>query len=124
VFFKLWGNFKKVTALSVLHEWEVLDHLPHIPDLAPIDFYLFGLLKEHLICKWFATNGDMQHAAISWLNVVDVDFSHTGIGAFVSVWDRYLNMFDDYVEMWYVPKPCYVFRIAGAPWECLVPCYF
>jgi hypothetical protein len=41
----------------------------------------------------------MQHAAISWLNVVDVDFSHAGIGAFVSVWDKYLNMFDDYVEM-------------------------
>jgi hypothetical protein len=30
------------------YNWEVLDHPPDSPDLAPSDFYLFGLLKKHL----------------------------------------------------------------------------
>jgi histone-lysine N-methyltransferase SETMAR len=29
-------------------QWEVLDHPPYSPDLAPSDFYLFGPLKHHL----------------------------------------------------------------------------
>jgi histone-lysine N-methyltransferase SETMAR len=27
-------------------KWEVMEHPAHSPDLAPSDFYLFGLLKE------------------------------------------------------------------------------
>ena len=35
---------------DVLREfrWELLPHLPYIPDLAPSDFFLFPKLKEHL----------------------------------------------------------------------------
>jgi len=28
--------------------WELLQHLPYTPDLAPSDFHLFGPLKESL----------------------------------------------------------------------------
>jgi hypothetical protein len=30
------------------YNWEVLDHPPYSPDLAPSDFHLFGPLKKHL----------------------------------------------------------------------------
>jgi histone-lysine N-methyltransferase SETMAR len=29
-------------------QWELLEHLPYRPDLAPGDFLVFGLLKNHL----------------------------------------------------------------------------
>jgi hypothetical protein len=29
-------------------QWELLEHPPYSPDLAPSDFCLFGLLKKHL----------------------------------------------------------------------------
>jgi histone-lysine N-methyltransferase SETMAR len=34
-------------------KWELLEHLPYSPDLAPSDFHLFGLLKKHLSGKTF-----------------------------------------------------------------------
>jgi histone-lysine N-methyltransferase SETMAR len=39
------------------YNWEVLDHPPYSPDLAPSDFHLFGPLKKHLGGRRFATNG-------------------------------------------------------------------
>jgi hypothetical protein len=30
------------------HSWDVTDHPPYSPDLAPSDFHLFGSLKKHL----------------------------------------------------------------------------
>lgn len=35
------------------HNWEVIVHLPHSPDLAPFDFHLFGPLKADLLDKRF-----------------------------------------------------------------------
>jgi hypothetical protein len=34
-------------------QWELLEHPPYSPDLAPSDFHLFGLLKNHLSGKRF-----------------------------------------------------------------------
>jgi histone-lysine N-methyltransferase SETMAR len=35
-------------------QWELLEHPPYSPDLAPSDFHLFGPLKKHLGGKSFA----------------------------------------------------------------------
>jgi hypothetical protein len=35
-------------------QWELLEHPPYSPDLAPIGFHLFGPLKDHLGAKSFA----------------------------------------------------------------------
>jgi histone-lysine N-methyltransferase SETMAR len=32
-------------------QWELLEHLPYIPDLAPSDFHLFGPLKTTLVAN-------------------------------------------------------------------------
>jgi hypothetical protein len=34
-------------------KWEVLEHPPYNPDLAPSDFHLFGPLKHHLSAEHF-----------------------------------------------------------------------
>jgi histone-lysine N-methyltransferase SETMAR len=36
--------------------WELLEHLPYSPDLAPSGFHLFGPLKNHLAGKSFIDN--------------------------------------------------------------------
>jgi hypothetical protein len=39
-----WATQERIQEL----EWELLEHLPYSPDLAPTDIHLFGLLKNHL----------------------------------------------------------------------------
>ena len=38
---------------------ELLPHPPYSPDLAPFDFYLFPLLKEHLSGIHFSSDNDV-----------------------------------------------------------------
>jgi histone-lysine N-methyltransferase SETMAR len=38
----------QTTATLRSFKWEVLQHLPYSPDLAPSDFHLFDPLKHHL----------------------------------------------------------------------------
>jgi len=43
-----------------LLQLNVLTHPPYSPDLAPSDFYLFPLLKEHLRGRQYANDNDIQ----------------------------------------------------------------
>jgi len=48
-------------ATSVAAEcgYKLLPHPPYSPDLAPSDFYLFPLLKEHLCGRQYASDNDI-----------------------------------------------------------------
>jgi hypothetical protein len=51
-------------------EWELLEHLPYRPDLAPSDFHLFGPLKKapcwQVFCWWWrGWNGGAEVAEAS-----------------------------------------------------------
>jgi hypothetical protein len=52
------------------YHWEVLDHPPYSPDLAPSDFHLFGPLKDHLGGRRFTTDGEVHQAIMSWLQAL------------------------------------------------------
>ncbi|GFN81127.1 GTPase-activating protein and vps9 domain-containing protein 1-like [Plakobranchus ocellatus] len=54
--------------------WEILPHPAHSPDLAPSDFYLFGLLKRHLGGMAFETEDDLISELRNWFDNLDVDF--------------------------------------------------
>ncbi|GFV97260.1 histone-lysine N-methyltransferase SETMAR [Trichonephila clavipes] len=41
-------------------KWEVLDHPPYSPDLAPSDFHLFRYLKSHLGGKSFHDDDEIK----------------------------------------------------------------
>jgi histone-lysine N-methyltransferase SETMAR len=41
-------------------QWELLEHLPHSPDLATSDFHLFGPLKNHVSGKRFADDKEVE----------------------------------------------------------------
>jgi histone-lysine N-methyltransferase SETMAR len=79
------------------YNWEVLDHPPYSPDLAPSDFHPFGPLKKHQGGRRFATDGEVQQAVMSWLQALDTDFFYAGIDALVYWWDKCLGKYGDYV---------------------------
>jgi histone-lysine N-methyltransferase SETMAR len=79
------------------YNWEVLDHPPFSPDLAPSDFHLSAPLKKHLGGRRFATDGEVQHAVMSWLQALDT-ISCAGIDASVYRWDKCFGTYGDYVE--------------------------
>jgi hypothetical protein len=78
--------------------WEILEHHPHNPDLAPSDFHLFGNLKEHLSGKRFASDQEVENETRNSFTNLDSNFYAEGILKLVSHWDKCLNQFGDYVE--------------------------
>jgi hypothetical protein len=78
--------------------WEILEHPLHNPDLAPSDFHLFGKLKENLPRKTFASDQEVENETRNWLTNLDANVYAQGILKLVSHWDKYLNLFGDYVE--------------------------
>jgi transposase len=41
--------------------WEILEHSPHTPDLAPSDLHLCGKLKERLSGKRFFSDQEVEN---------------------------------------------------------------
>jgi hypothetical protein len=48
------------TALLEQLEWDISDHPPYSPDLAPSNFHLFLRLKKHLAGKMFDDDDEVQ----------------------------------------------------------------
>jgi histone-lysine N-methyltransferase SETMAR len=48
-------------------QWELLEHLPYNLDLAPSDFHLLGLLKNHLGGKRFTDDKEVETEVRKWL---------------------------------------------------------
>jgi hypothetical protein len=47
--------------------FEVLEHPPDSPDLAPSDYHLFGPLKDALRGRHFASDEDVKEVVHAWL---------------------------------------------------------
>ena len=78
--------------------WEVFDHPPYSPDLAPSDFHLFRELKAWLGGQCFAANDKLQDAVKTYLSWLVANFFAEGIEKLVSIYDKCLNRFGNYVE--------------------------
>jgi histone-lysine N-methyltransferase SETMAR len=62
-------------------EWDLLELPPYSPDLAPSDFYLFGPLKNHLCCKSFPYNEEVETKVQKWLRQQSKHFYAAGCDA-------------------------------------------
>ena len=49
--------------------WEILQHPPYSPDLAPSDFFLFPKLKEAIKCVQHKSKEAAKCAALQWLGI-------------------------------------------------------
>ena len=71
---------------------------PYSPYLAPIDFHVFGLLKEAMGCKSFRSDEEVQQAVQEWLRSQPKDFFFSrGIHALPKCWNTCVECNRDYV---------------------------
>jgi hypothetical protein len=47
-------------------QWEVLEHTPYSPDLAPSNFDLFSPLKHHLSAEHFPNDEAVEREVTAW----------------------------------------------------------
>jgi hypothetical protein len=66
---------------------ELLSHPSYSPDLAPSDYQLFRLLKDHLSGHHNETDA-VQEAMQSWLQGAGTDLYHRGIFKILQCWQK------------------------------------
>jgi hypothetical protein len=61
-------NARQHTAETLCHlNFEVLEHPPYSPDLAPLDYHLFDPLKDTLRGCYFASDQEVIEVVHAWL---------------------------------------------------------
>jgi histone-lysine N-methyltransferase SETMAR len=80
----LHDNARPHTARRTLTElqkfnWQVLDHPPYSPDLAPSDYHLFMNMKKPLGSQRFDDDEELQSSVVEWLQSQAVEFYDCGI---------------------------------------------
>jgi histone-lysine N-methyltransferase SETMAR len=83
---------------ELLVQWELLEHPPYSPDLAPSDFHLFGQLKTHLGGRRFADDEGVETELRKWLRQHSKDIYATRFDALVKRWEKCINTGGGYVE--------------------------
>ncbi|KAJ4434124.1 hypothetical protein ANN_16444 [Periplaneta americana] len=78
--------------------WEIFDHSPYSPDLAPSDFHLFTKLKDFLGGTRFGSDEELKKTVNTWLNELAAEECNTEILKLVNRYDKCLNVGGDYIE--------------------------
>jgi len=78
--------------------WEVFDHPPYSPDLAPSNYHLFPNMKTWLATQRFDDDAELQAGVNEWLNSQAAKFYDDGINELVHRYDKSLNLNGDYVD--------------------------
>ncbi len=86
---------------ELLHrfKWEVWQHPPYSPDLAPCDFHVFGKLKKDIGGQLFRNDEEVKAAVSVWLHSAGGDFYASGIEKFVARSEKCLKSLESYVKM-------------------------
>jgi hypothetical protein len=78
-------------------KFEVLKYPPYSPDLAPLDFHMFGSMTEHLWGQKFADD-EVMEAVQSWLKVMPKSVFLDSIHKLVDTWTKCVVKQGDYVK--------------------------
>jgi len=73
--------------------FQFLDHPPHSPDLAPLDYHLFPELKKQIKGHHFSSDAEVIAAAGSWL-----DGQHSGLQKLEQRAKKCIELRGEYVE--------------------------
>ena len=67
--------------MADVHDYgfELVDHPPYSPDLAPSDYFLFPNIKKHLAGKQYRTDDEVISAVEDFFEDQDESFFTTGI---------------------------------------------
>ena len=85
--------------MDVVHDcvFEVVDHPPYSPDLAPSDYFLFPNIKNYFAAEQYRTD-DVISAVEDFFEDQDESFYTTGIQALQHLWKKCVDRRGDYVE--------------------------
>jgi histone-lysine N-methyltransferase SETMAR len=91
---------KIVFAMGKLRDlhYELLEHPPYFPDLAPSDFYVFSKLKLFLAGRHFSSNQEAIAAVEGYFADLTKNHYWDGIMALVHRWNKRISLKEDYVE--------------------------
>ena len=91
---------KSVLTMAKINElkYELLDHPPYSPDLAPSDFFLFPDLKKFLSGKRYASNQEAIDAVNSYFSSLEEDYFRHGIELLEKRWTKCIELEGDYIE--------------------------
>lgn len=78
--------------------WDVFDHPPYSPDLAPSDYHLFPNMKKWLGSQRFMNDNELKAGVNGWLSAQAAEFYASGIEKLVPRYDKCLNVAGNYVE--------------------------
>ena len=81
---------KSVVAVAAVHDcgFELIDHPPYGPYLAPSDYFLFPNMKKHLAEKQYRTDDAVISAVEDFFKNRDESFYTTGIQALQHQWKK------------------------------------
>jgi len=88
----------RTNALIKFFNWEIFEHPPYSPDLAPSDYHLFTKMKVWLATHRFHTNEDLMDGVNIWLQNLATPFFDEGLQKLMSRYDKCLNVDGNYVE--------------------------
>jgi transposase len=88
----------RTRALLEHFNWELFDHSPYSPDLAPCDYLLFTYMKNWLGSQFFNNTEELMEGVKIWLSSQAVEFVDTGIQKLIPQYDKCLNSSGDYIE--------------------------
>ena len=91
---------KSRVALAALHNvgFDILDHPPYSPDLAPSDYYLFPKLKKELRGKKFSTDEEVKDAVSAYFSDKDKTFFNEGIHKLIERTEKCIRVAGEYIE--------------------------
>ena len=88
---------KSVVAMAA--GFELVDHLPYSPDLAPSDYFLFPNMKKQLAGKQYRTDDEVISAVEDFFEDQDAQSFYTrGIQALQHRWKKCVDRRGHYVE--------------------------
>lgn len=93
-------SHKSCVAMAAIHEagFNLLDHPPYSPDLAPSDYRLFPKLKEYLRGKKFSSDNEVEEAVNTWFATIGESFFLEAIQMLEHRWEKCISVGGDYVE--------------------------
>ncbi|UYV74835.1 hypothetical protein LAZ67_12001208 [Cordylochernes scorpioides] len=78
-------------------EWEVLQHPPYSPDLAPTDYHLFRSMSNHMRGTTFDDEEDLKTWLNNFFDTGPGDFWRNGINKLVERWEDVVNKNGEYI---------------------------
>lgn len=78
--------------------WEVLEHPPYSPDLAPSDFHLFRALEHFLRGKKFSNVDEMRVSLGEFFDSKLPAFYHRGIYLLPEKWQEVIDVDGEYFD--------------------------